>query len=1009
MKFNQLLMSLVMLCLVSVALTGQVRNCSTMDYLDIQKENDPKMEYKMQDIEKQTQHFVDNPQNKAVNGVITIPVVVHVIYGNSTENISDAQIASQMQVLNDDFRRLNSDADNTWSQAADTEIEFCMATVDPNGNATNGITRTSTSVSAFSTNDAMKYTSQGGKDAWPAGDYLNMWVCDISGGILGYAQFPGGGPATDGVVMDYQYFGTIGTATAPFDLGRTTTHEVGHWLNLRHIWGDGNCSADDFVSDTPTSDAANYGCATGHVSCNSTDMVQNYMDYSDDGCMNLFTAGQTSRMRALFEPGGFRASLLNSTACGSTGPTPTCSDNIQNQGETGVDCGGPCPACNCNDNSVTVTITLDNYPEETAWTLTDASGITVASGGTYANQADGSTVTIPLCIPNGCYDFNITDTYGDGICCSYGNGAYSVTGAGGVLASGGQFTTSETTNFCLGTTAPTCSDGIQNQGETGVDCGGPCAACPTCNDGIQNQGETGVDCGGPCTACPTCNDGIQNQGETGVDCGGPCTACTSCNDGIQNQGETGVDCGGPCPNACPTCNDGIQNQGETDVDCGGPCAACATCFDGIQNQGETGVDCGGPCTPCNNGCNFNTVTITITFDNYPEETSWNVYDSQGNSIGAGGPYGSQPDGSTASWDACWADGCYEFVIQDSYGDGICCGYGNGSYTVTNGPVLLASGSAFGTGERTTFCLGNVAPPATCTDGIQNQGETGVDCGGPCAPCNTPCTWALIDKADFEGGWGIWNDGGADCRRSANDASYANSGNYCVRLRDNTSTSVTSTDLLDLTGYDDIAVDFTYITRSMDNSNEDFWFQISSNGGLSYTTVEEWNLGDEFQNGVREYDQVLVNGPFTNSMRLRFRCDASSNADWVYIDDVTIYGCANGTKLDPNYVAPEIIEEAVIENNSITTTTPKTAFEGALNIFPNPAQDFLNVNIELEKASDVQILVTDVSGKIVKQQSLQGILGTQKLRVETIDLPAGIFFIHMVTDTEKISKKFVVTK
>jgi len=145
---------------------------------------------------------------------------------------------------------------------------------------------------------------------------LNMWICNIGGGILGYAQFPGSGSAaTDGVAMSPQYFGTIGSAQSPFDGGRTTTHEVGHWLNLRHIWGDGNCNADDFVSDTPTSDAANYGCATGHVSCNTTDMIQNYMDYSDDACMNLFTQGQTDRMRALFDAGGFRASLLNSGGC----------------------------------------------------------------------------------------------------------------------------------------------------------------------------------------------------------------------------------------------------------------------------------------------------------------------------------------------------------------------------------------------------------------------------------------------------------------------------------------------------------------------------------------------------------------------------------------------------------------------------------------------------------------------------------------------------------------------
>jgi hypothetical protein len=147
-------------------------------------------------------------------------------------------------------------------------------------------------------------------------------------------------------------------------------------------------------------------------------------------------------------------------------------------------------------------------------------------------------------------------------------------------------------------TCPTCSDGVQNQGEAGVDCGGPCPACPTCSDGVQNQGETGIDCGGPCPACPSCFDGIQNQGEAGVDCGGPCAAaCPTCSDGIQNQGEAGVDCGGPCP-ACPSCSDGVQNQGETGIDCGGPCPACPSCFDGIQNQGEAGVDCGGPCPAC---------------------------------------------------------------------------------------------------------------------------------------------------------------------------------------------------------------------------------------------------------------------------------------------------------------------------------------------------------------------------------------------------------------------------
>jgi len=324
MKFR-----LLLLCccatFFSTFLSAQ-RNCGSMEYLEAQLQEDSKRAEKMKQIEKQTQNWIQNNASlHSANALVTIPVVVHVVYNTSAENVSDAQVNTQIDVLNDDFRRLNSDANGTWSQAADSEIEFCLATVDPNGNSTNGINRVSTNTTAFGTNDQVKSSSTGGANAWPASDYMNLWVCDISGSVLVYAQFPGGNPATDGVVIDYQYFGTIGSATAPFNMGRTGTHEVGHWLNLRHIWGDGNCNADDFVSDTPSSDAPNYGCASGHVSCSSTDMVENYMDYSDDACMNLFTTGQKNRMQALFGAGGSKASLLNSNGCG-TASSASCTD-----------------------------------------------------------------------------------------------------------------------------------------------------------------------------------------------------------------------------------------------------------------------------------------------------------------------------------------------------------------------------------------------------------------------------------------------------------------------------------------------------------------------------------------------------------------------------------------------------------------------------------------------------------------------------------------------------------
>ena len=212
-----------------------------MEHLEFLKSQDPLLEERMQNNENNLQHWIENQPESSSSTILTIPVVVHVVYYNSNENISTAQVQSQIDILNEDFRRLNADASNTpsafQSVAADCEIEFCLATTDPNGNSTTGITRTSTSQSSFSTNDDVKYSSSGGINAWNTSEYLNIWVCDLGGGLLGYATFPGGNSSNDGVVCDYAYFGNTGTATSPYHLGRTATHEVGHYLNLWHIWG----------------------------------------------------------------------------------------------------------------------------------------------------------------------------------------------------------------------------------------------------------------------------------------------------------------------------------------------------------------------------------------------------------------------------------------------------------------------------------------------------------------------------------------------------------------------------------------------------------------------------------------------------------------------------------------------------------------------------------------------------------------------------------------------------
>lgn len=736
----------ITLFLLSILFVGMVsaqdRNCSTMDNLEHRKQLDPQLEERMQQIEDFTrQRILQNGTPESITGnIITIPVVVHVIYSNSQENISAAQIQSQIDVLNEDFRRTNPDADNRWSQAVDTEIQFCLATVDPNGNPTTGITRKSSTRTAWGTNDAIKSLAQGGVNPWDTSEYLNMWVGNIGSGILGYAQFPGGSAATDGVVMSPQYFGSSAKGSgfylsAPFDLGRTTTHEVGHFLNLRHIWGDGNCSRDDFVTDTPTSDAPNYGCTPTHVSCSSTDMVQNYMDYSDDACMNLYTAGQKARMRAVLDVGGFRRSLALSNKCGSAPPPPpTCDDGIQNGDETGVDCGGSCAPCQsaCSDNEVTLDITFDNYPEETSWTIVNDAGATVASGSYSQANPDGSSITETLCLPDDCYTFTINDGYGDGICCSFGNGSYTLTGPNGVIQSGGSFQFSETADFCFG---------------------------------------------------------------------------------------------------------------------------------------------------------------------------------------------------------------------------------------------------------------NIAPPPTCDDGIQNGDETGVDCGGSsCAPCQTGGS-TLLHEGFFETGLDGWQDGGSDCFRYNGNFSYE--GSYSIRLRDNSGTrSAMTSETFDLRPYDQVEFTFYFYPNSMENG-EDFWVRYFN--GSSWSTVATYASGSQFTNGSFYTATVTLNSSevnFASNARFRVQCDASANADQVYIDQVTITGINGGGA-----------RTAKQDGVQLLRTGPPSSVSGDFLMTPTVTRGDITINLASYNINS-GYRIFNLTGQTIQEGTLKD------GRLNVAQLKAGVYLLEVTDEEETIIQKFV---
>ena len=526
----RLLFTILFSLLLNIPIFSQT-HCGSTEILNKYLTEHPAQKNKRDKMEK---NILSKPLNYNKQSM-TIPVVFHVLYNTSVQNISDNQIMSQLNVLNEDFNRTNSDAFNTPTDFAaivsSMQINFCLAKRTPNGTPTTGIIRQQTNTSSFALFDtSIHYNSLGGSDAWDSQKYLNIWISNISGGILGWAQFPDAGNInTDGVVIDYRHFGTTGTAISPYDLGRTTTHEVGHYFNLFHIWGDNNCG-NDWVSDTPIQEEANFGCKTHpHVSCNNSgDMFMNFMDYTNDNCMNSFTLGQRNRVWNSINM--YRSDLLTSDGCNPVIPStadagiikilePTSimsgcnnpiypkvviknysSDNLytavvkynvnssadhfqywngnlsQNETDTlllsGISIGGTSHIINVEliqpnsqadinisnnsesklfttevGTSVNVNIITDNYANETSWILMENNWTIIDFGDSLENNTE---YNFNYCLEDGCYKFVINDSQGDGICCNYGNGNYSIIKElnNQVITTANQFTFSDTLYFC---------------------------------------------------------------------------------------------------------------------------------------------------------------------------------------------------------------------------------------------------------------------------------------------------------------------------------------------------------------------------------------------------------------------------------------------------------------------------------------------------------------------------------------------------------------------------------
>jgi hypothetical protein len=399
-KANLIIGIIMFLTLFPFITNAQSNKCATMQNLNKSIAQNPGLKQRMLENEEATRNWIfknSSSSKLGKGGIITIPTVVHVIMKDTSINITDNQIYSQINVLNKDFRLMNADTLSSqhpfWQFVSDTKIEFCLAKKDPNGNATTGITRTTTNVSEWGDSNShnIKSTANGGHDNWNPNQYLNIYVVKLEGKTLGFATFPdelSTSPNLDGVVIRYEAFGTEGEAgTGDFKAnngGRTGTHEVGHWLNLRHIWGDTVCG-NDFVDDTKPAEGSNFNCVTFPHRANNTcgadsngEMYMNYMDYVDDSCMNMFTVGQNIRMQACLN--GSRAGLLTSSGCSM----PTSLNDISFANAVAV-------FPNPNNGQFTLSVDSKNINSVTA-TLIDILGATVKEFGIVSTG--NSTITL---------------------------------------------------------------------------------------------------------------------------------------------------------------------------------------------------------------------------------------------------------------------------------------------------------------------------------------------------------------------------------------------------------------------------------------------------------------------------------------------------------------------------------------------------------------------------------------------------------------------------------------
>ena len=778
------------------------------------------------------------------------------------------------------------------------------------------------------------------------------------------------------------------------------THEFGHLFGSQHthacVWNGNNTAIDGCYS--PEGSCSNPGlppAATGGT-------IMSYCHLTSVGIK--FSNGFGT------QPGNVMRNSVSAATC-----LQACNGGGGTQ---------------CNEVSLTLELRTDTYANETTWEIKNSTGVIVKAGGPYSS---GNTLhNISLCLPAGCnYTFTIKDLYGDGICCAYGSGSYTLKQGINTIITGGQFGASETKSFCTTGSAASNLALSTATGSAG-------AAAGSASVGVSSNVSWTASSNATSWCTVTSANGSNNGTLTVNYSANATTTSRSATITVVGGGITKTYILTQAGTAAPTCNDGIQNGNETGVDCGGSCSACGSCI---------------------------SIVLEIRTDQYPSEISWNIKNPAGAIVASGGNY--QASHTVHTHPHCLPAGCYTLNLLDGYGDGI---LAPGYYKVTQGTTILVNNEAYELSKTVDLCVGSnnnpqlalststgsvgaaagvasvgvtsnvtwtassnatswcTVTPAngsnngnlsvnysanatttsrsatitvagggitktyiltqagtaapTCNDGIQNGNETGVDCGGSCAPCSSGGPVVMAGNY-FETGWDGWIDGGSDCFRY--QGSFSPEGQYSIRIRDNSGSESTMTSpVYNLTPYSSVSIEFKFRAVGME-SGEDFWIRYFN--GTTWSTVGTFISGSSFANNQLYTINITLTGQFPSNAQFSFQCDASENDDEVYIDAVIIKGNTGSN----------LIEEVITIKSENTIVLADERINDMI-LSPNPADNMVKIKLsEIPKL----IRIINMSGQLmhIPVDIEQGIIDVSALK-------SGIYFIQAETDEEVFTQKLI---